>query len=577
MKGAMDTRRRHVLSRPIVGALVATVIALSLPVDVGRGAAAPAIVLTGTAFPAGFGLGVAADPIGLQQALWTPLVGFDNTLRPYAALAASVPTPANGGARVVGAGLRVTVRLKHGLRFSDGSPLTARDILFGWRINLAPALGNSFGNDEISGIATPDRYTVVITFADLYGAYLAYALPPALPRAYFERKYHATTIAALASAYAHDPYNSPDDVFSRPYKIAQVAPGQRVTLTPNPYFTALPPAHAGGKTLPRPELRYIVLSSDESTLAQDLHSAKAGVDLAVGLGPAALPLLGRLQGLRARVTPSLAVEHLELNQATPALRDLRVREALRDAIDKRALVRAILPASLDPDRRVATSLIPSSSSYHDANLPVSPANPARARALLRAAGYATSLGGAGVHLTLTLVTTNDPTRQREADLLARDLADVGVRVVPRLVSASPSDRGGLYAPYSRGGALATRDFDLALFDLRLGPDPATMASLFDPARIPDPISHGALRRNYTGINVDALAMLPETAQASLDPASRKVGYAKVQIEVNTLLPYIVLYEPARITVDDGRVVNLTPAPQDGGTFWNVWEWAARTL
>jgi len=75
----------------------------------------------------------------------------------------------------------------------------------------------------------------------------------------------------------------------------------------------LPSARADGKTLPRLELRYVVLSSDESTLAQDLHSAKAGVDLAVGLGPAALPLLSRLQGLRAHMTPSLAVEHLELN------------------------------------------------------------------------------------------------------------------------------------------------------------------------------------------------------------------------------------------------------------------------
>lgn len=72
-------------------------------------------------------------------------------------------------------------------------------------------------------------------------------------------------------------------------------------------------------------------------------------------------------------------------------------------------------------------------------------------------------------------------------------------MTPRFVSASPSDQGGLYAPFDRGGVLATRSFDVALFDLRLGPDPATVAALFDPGRIPTPLSQGAARRNYHGL------------------------------------------------------------------------------
>ena len=114
-----------------------------------------------------------------------------------------------------------------------------------------------------------------------------------------------------------------------------------------------------------------------------------------------------------------------------------------------------------------------------------------------------------------------------------------------------------------------------LFDLRLGPDPATAASLFDPARIPTPLSQGARRRNYTGTDNNALASLPEAAQASLDVASRKRGYAKLQREVNALLPYIVLYERPQIVVNDGRVGNFRPAPQDAADLWNAWEWTRR--
>lgn len=548
-------------------------VATLLP-GMGRGATAaasrPVVALTGTTFPAGLGLGVAADPIGLQQALWTPLVGFDDRLRPYAALAARVPALANGDARVIGGGLTVTVRLKCGLRFSDGSPLTSSDVAFGLLINLDPVLGNSFGFDEIAHYATPDAHTLVLRFGDLYGAYLAYAMPPALPRAYFERKYHTTNIHALALAYRRDPYDSPSDVYSGPYKVAGLALGQRLTLTPNPYFTALP---ARG---PRPELRYTVLSYSEPALAQGLHARGAGVDVALGFGPASLAALNGLAGgLRERTLPSLAVEHLELNQSTPALKNLDVRRALQLVIDKRALVRAVFPASASPARYVATSLIPSSSPYHDRTIAVSAYNPLKARALLAGAGYATTRSGTKRHVTLTLVTTSDPTRQREADLIARDWAAIGVRTTPRFVSASSSDQGGLYAPYDRGGVLATRSFDVALFDLCLGPDPATMASLFDPARIPTPLSQGVLRRNYTGIDKDALAMLPEAAQASLDFASRKRGYAKVQREVNALLPYIVLYERPQIVVDDGRVGNFRPAPQDAADLWNAWEWTRR--
>jgi ABC-type transport system substrate-binding protein len=539
------------------------------PLSAPAGAAPEAIVLTGTAFPAGFGAGVAADPVGLQAALWTPLVGFDDHLRPYAGLAARVPTLANGDVRVVGGGMTVTVHLRPGLRFSDGSPLTADDVVFGLRINRDSAIGNSFGLDEIARISAPDPRTVVLQFGDLYGAYLAYAMPPALPRAYFERKYGTTDIHGLALAYLHDSYSSPRDVFSGPYRIGEVAQGQRVTLEPNPYFTALPAPAT------RPELRYVVLSEDESALTRALHARQAGIDLALGFGPASLPLLqGLPKGLRVRVTPSLAVEHLELNMAVVALRDLRVRQALQDAIDKGALARAVFPASSHPDRLVATSLIPSASPYHEA-LPASRVDRAGAERLLAAAGYVPRLTGPGRHLTLTLSTPDDPTRRREADLLVHDWAAIGVRVIPHLTSASPADRGGFYAPYALGGVLATRGFDLALFDLRMGPDPATVAALFDPDRVPTPLSQGIWRRNYTGIDVEALAQLPETAQASFDPASRRQGYYRLQGRVNALLPYIVLYERPQILVDDGRIGGLAPAPQDSADLWNAWEWTRR--
>ncbi len=95
----------------------------------------------------------------------------------------------------------------------------------------------------------------------------------------------------------------------------------------------------GSPAVSRPELRYVVLSNDEAALVRALHAPNAGVDVALGLGPAALPGLAGLtgRGLRVLVRPSLAVEHLELNMDVPALRDQRVRRALQAAIGQDGL------------------------------------------------------------------------------------------------------------------------------------------------------------------------------------------------------------------------------------------------
>ena len=92
-----SSRERGHLARPVlrarcprsqakrliaISAMLALLALIATPARVAHVAAPPPIVVTGTTFPAGLGLGVAADPLGLQAALWTPLVGFDDHLRP---------------------------------------------------------------------------------------------------------------------------------------------------------------------------------------------------------------------------------------------------------------------------------------------------------------------------------------------------------------------------------------------------------------------------------------------------------------------------------------------------------------
>src|SRR5947207_1913138 len=88
----------------------------------------------------------------LGALLFAPLWGLDPGLQPYPDLVRQVPTPENGGVRVApgGRSTAVDVQLVPGLRWSDGQPLTADDVIFTWRALAArPAAARPPGFDRI--------------------------------------------------------------------------------------------------------------------------------------------------------------------------------------------------------------------------------------------------------------------------------------------------------------------------------------------------------------------------------------------------------------------------------------------
>src|ERR1035437_5704652 len=93
--------------------------------------------------------------LAVQQALFAPLLYSDasGTIRP--GLAREVPTVANGG--ISADGRAYTFHLRRGLRWSDGAPLTARDVDFSWRLwasaKLSPPATSVLGIDRIGGVA----------------------------------------------------------------------------------------------------------------------------------------------------------------------------------------------------------------------------------------------------------------------------------------------------------------------------------------------------------------------------------------------------------------------------------------
>lgn len=531
--------------------------------------ASGSVSITDWQFPDGCGPGAASVANSeVCGAMAGGLFSIDNHLNYFPVLATRIPTTSNGGAKVVGGNLVVTYTLKPNLKWSDGSPLTAQDFIFGTKVELS--IGNSLGIDQITNMKAVNSTTLQVTYKGKYAPYYTVGAPIDLPQAYFQKKYGSSDIATIGQKFLLDLYNSPSDLFDGAYKIKSWTNGQSVVLERNPYWNALPGPSGHD---PVAEIKFVNISDTEPGLATALQSPNVGVDKAEDFQANDLPVLEKSK-FHITNQPALFVEHMELNQAGP-LKDQRLREALQYAIDKKALYHALFPQVANPTPFLLTSVLPNSSPWINKSLKVSQYNPAKAKQLLQAAGYSTDYNGSGKHLELTFATTTAGVRQLDFQVLSRYWAAVGIHVSPKFVSGSVSANGGMFSPYNLNGVLAQRRFDIALFAFSEPPDPQSEETSFLPNFIPTPAVHSASQQNYTGITDKDQANLLIRARTALDSGLRHALFNQWQKLVVSRVYFIMLYARSNITADNGKIGNFSPNPSSAGNSWNAYQWYAK--
>jgi peptide/nickel transport system substrate-binding protein len=493
------------------------------------------------------------------------LYTVDNHLNYIPYLATNIPTRSNGGVTISGGNTVVTYKLKPN-KWSDGTPETASDFVFGTKMCIDIGCGNS-GLALITNLQAVNASTLRVTYKGLYAPYYSEGAPVSFPQHYLQKKYGTSDLKAIEAKFTTDSYNSPSDVFDGPFKIQSWTNGQSIVLAPNPGFSAFPAK--SGHPLPA-QIKFVNITSDEAGLATALQSSNSGVDKAEDFQATDLPVL---EAGKYHITtqPALFVEHLELNQAGP-LKDVRLRQALQYAIDKTALFKALFPQLNDPATYLLKSVLPNASPWANKSIPVSQYNPAKAKALLKAAGYSTDYNGPGKHLYLNFATTTTSVRQKDFQILSRYWANVGIHVSPHFLSGSPAANGGLFSPYNLNGALYQRHFDIALFAFSEPPDPQDSEVNFNPAFIPTASKHAASQENYTGVtDMDQYNLLVRARQA-FDNSQRHALFNQWQSLVAQRVYWIMLYARTNITADDGRIGNYLPNPSSAGNSWNAYEW-----
>ncbi len=527
------------------------------------------VTITDWQFPDGCGPGAASvadqEVCAATQSGEGGLYTVDTHLNYIPYLATNIPTQKNGGVKIQDGNTVVTYHLRPN-KWSDGTAETASDVVFGTRISADIGNGGT-GLALITTMQAVNASTVRVTYKGLYAPYYSEGAPIALPQHYFAKKYGSADLKTIEGKYLTDSYNSPSDVFDGPFKIQSWTNGQSIVLVPNPYFTAFPAQ--SGHPLPA-QIKFVNITDNEAGLATALQSSNSGVDKAEDFQATDLPVL---QAGKYHITPqpALFVEHLELNQNGP-LKDVRLRQALQYAVDKATLFKDLFPQLSNPSTYLLKSVLPNASPWANKSIPASQYNPAKAKQLLAAAGYATSYNGSGKHLYLNFTTTTTSVRQKDFQILSRYWANVGIHVNPHFLSGSPSANGGLFSPYNLNGTLYQRRFDIALFAYQEPPDPQSSEVNFNPAFIPTAAKHGASQENYTGVTDADQYNLLVKARQSFDSSQRHALVNQWQALVNSRVYWIMLYARANITADNGRIGNFQPNPSSAGNSWNAYEW-----
>jgi peptide/nickel transport system substrate-binding protein len=441
------------------------------------------------------------------------LVKFDHENRPIPELTTVVPTQANGG--ISKDGLTITYRLRKNVKWSDGAPFTADDVVFSTKVVLNPK-NNEVGRDGwdlITKIDEPDKYTVVYHLKKPYAAYASTffgsggANPCVLP------VHLLGTLADINNA----PYNALP-VGIGPFKYQSWKRSDSVTMVPNPLYF-------GGT----PKLQKIVFKivPDRNTVLTQLQTHE--IDLWAPVSPAFYDRAKAIEGLTVARYPSYYFDHLDFQNQHPALDDPRVRHALRMAIDRDEIKEKIRHGiGIVQDDPVS----PKHPTF-DKSVPTDKFDLAAAGKLLDEAGWVPGPDGIraknGHPMNFTFATsTGTPDADQQIELIRANWKKIGVAFNVRRYPAPL-----MFAPYANNGIVYGGKWDLITF--AWGGDPVgDISNLYSCDQIPP---KGQNDPRYCDREVsDAM----EKFKAEYDESKRQKYADEIQAGIAKDVPVVVL-------------------------------------
>jgi len=472
-------------------------------------------------------------------------------------------------------GKQYTLHLRRGIRFSDGQPLTADDVVFSFQLYLDEKIDSPQRDLLIVGgkpitVEKIDSDTVRFTLAQPYAAadrlFDGFAI---LPRHLLESAYRsgnfsqAWNISRAPSAFAG----------LGPFRLKEYVPGERLVLERNPYYWK---QDRGGNRLPYlNEIVFLFVSSED---AQAIRFQAGDTDILDRFSAENFAVLAKQQAARHYhlddLGPGLEYNFLFFNLNDPGpktasdilrkqawFQDVRFRQAVSAAIDREAIVRLVYNGRATP---LWTQVTPGNKLWIDPSIPHPPKSLARARDLLKAAGFSwkgdgTLVDSKGSPVEFSILTSSsNAQRVKIATLIQDDLSHLGMNV--HVVSLE------FHAMVDR--LLNSHDYEAAIMGLASGDaDPTAEMNVW--------MSNGDTHLWHPNETKPAtpweaeIDRLMQQQLVTLDYAKRKRLYDRVQEIIAENLPVICLVSPNILVGASDRIGNFQPAILDPYTLWNI--------
>ena len=467
-----------------------------------------------------------------------------------------------------------TVKLRHGLRFSDGQPFDADDVVFSFQVYLDEKVHSSQRDLLVIGgkpleVQKIDQYTVRFTLAQPYAAaeriFDSLAM---MPRHLLEKPYKGGQFAQVWTLTT-----PPAEMAGMgPFRVKEYVPGQRIVLERNPYYWK---ADQNKNRLPYLDgLAFLFVGNED---AQVIRFQAGETDIISRLSADNYGLLSKDTASHGTqffdLGPSLEYDFLvfnlnDLKKDTDSLsakqawfQDVKFRQAVSAAIDRDSIVKLVFAGH---GAALWGNVSPSNKLWVDQTLPHPPRSLDHARELLKSAGFSWRPDGAlldyqGKPVEFSIITsTSNAQRTKMATLIQDDLSKLGmnVHVVP-LEFRAVLDR-----------VFQTYDYEASIMALGGGDaDPNPEMNVW--------LSNGGTHLWHLGETKPAtdweaqIDQLMQKQMVQLKYKERKHLYDQVQETVAANVPFVFLATPDILVGAKKTLGNFKPAILDPNTLWNV--------
>ena len=463
-------------------------------------------------------------------------------------LAAEVPSTQNGGVEIEGDRMTITYRLRDGVTWHDGEPVTSADVKATWEMIMNPdnAVVTRFGYNLIDSVETPDDLTVVMHYREPFPAWpiLFDAIIP-------EHVIDANSPGLDDSLAMRQP------IGFGPFMWTETRPGEQAVMV------AFDDYWAG-----RPQVDRMVLTSYPSTDAL-LQAVEAGaIDIAWRVNVNDVPALQAMEprGIRILTNPQAGSDRYIMNadaDQAPIFDDRNVRLAIHHAIDRQLIVDRLLGGIAE----VAVSEWHGSAWVHP-SLPEYEFDPERSIALLEESGWFRGSDGIrerdGERLSFRhTVITGDTLRENVQIVVQQMLREVGIEVV--IDNARTAD---LFGRWADGGRWARGEYELGgwAHGLRV-PDPEVSARYLCDEIASEDNPAGSQWYRYCNPEVDALMRQQST---TIDADERRELILRAQELIHEDAYHVYLYSSPSVYTANQHIHNFQLHPF-GVSYWNVHE------